>query len=188
MSRAADGNGHVPVQRRRGLDGAPAPAARALHRGARGSPPAASQRLRRARRTRGRHGGRLVLRRLRATRPPRWRRRRSAQQALAAHEWPEGAERARADGHPHRSGVGLGRALRRSRRPPRGPHLRRRRRRPGARLAGRRARSCTTTIRRRRAGAQRPRRADAEGLRPTDPDLRARSRRTARRRSRASAS
>ena len=74
-ARASHRNGHVPVQRHRGLDAAAPKQRGPMARHPRPPPGAAARRLRGARRRRGRHRGRLVLRRLpdgaRRRRPPR---------------------------------------------------------------------------------------------------------------------
>ena len=93
-ARASDRHGHVPVQRHRGLD-APAPdAGRRVARAARAAPGDPACRVRRERRGRGQHRGRLVLRGLRVgaggggrgARPPA----RARDRGVAATAWSSG--------------------------------------------------------------------------------------------------
>ena len=88
----ADGHGDDALHRHRGLDAAAKQLGDALRRAARRPPAAAARGVRRARRPGDGHAGRRVL--LSPSRAPGTpsRRRSTAQRALAAHEWPDGAE------------------------------------------------------------------------------------------------
>ena len=109
-------------------------------------PGAAARRLRGARRRRGRHGGRLVLRRL-PDGPGRdgGRRRRPAGARGRAVAGRDGA--ARPHRPPHRRGQPVGEDVRRPARPPREPDRQRRSRRPGAPLRRDRGRWSPTRCR-----------------------------------------
>ena len=165
------GDGHLPVQRHRGLDTASSWSSAPARTATSGSVTAAllRARLRGPRRRRAGHRGRLVLRHL-PRRPRRGRRggrcpARPRRRALAGR-----ARGPRPDGPPHRRARATSDGRRRLRHQPDGAHRRRRPRRAGPAVATRPARSsparCRTGVtpaRPRRAPAQGPARAGAPG-------------------------
>ena len=170
---AADRHRHVPLHRRRGVDGAARSArARRVRGAARRAPSPAARGVRRRGRPRGGHAGRRVLRRV----PER--------DGCGRGGGPRparvgGDAAADPDRDPHRRAVGRADGVRRPRRPARRADLRGRPRRAGADLAGDARAGRGRAARRDRAA--RPRRASAQGPDAAAAALAARDRRAAER-------
>ena len=124
---------HLPVQRRRGLDGPPAPPPGRVQRRDGRSRAAPAGGLGRRGGPRARRRRRLVLRRVPPAAPCGRRSRGRAASAGRA-RLARGSGPARPDRRAHGRGDAGGRPVRRARRPPRGAHLRRRPRRADPRL------------------------------------------------------